>query len=137
MHTKMELNGDIDSARLPGLPAVPCTELSGRYDTLFKTIVGSGWAVASDGNVESPTGYFARVEIPSREGERDEMLEAVIQFDDKDLRKKFRELEPGWYLTTEDSYGLIWVYWSNEVHVTDAYGHLVEEYDDWTDEDED
>jgi hypothetical protein len=130
----MELNGGLSGAVLPGLPAVLCTELTSRYDSIFKTIISAGWAVASDGNVESSVGYFARVEIPADEGERDEMEKAVC--DVWSDRKIFRELESGWYLTQEDNNGLIWVYWSNESHVTDAYGHLVEAYGEWESSDD-
>lgn len=130
MHTRMELNGRPKSARLPSLNT-PATELASKYDNLFKTIISAGWAVASDGNVEAPSGYFARVEIPAG-SERDSFIDMLSEW--PDLVKLFGEIEPGWYLTQENESGIIWVYWSNEPQVTDAYHRLGEQYTEWENE---
>lgn len=36
---------------------------SSELEGLFREIVTAGWANQSDGNVEAPTGYFAKVTI--------------------------------------------------------------------------
>jgi hypothetical protein len=129
-HSKMELNGDWDAVRLPNL-SLPATELSAKYDSLFKTIISAGWAIASDGNVEAPCGYFAKVEIPEHDGERNEIREAVTH-SDPDLGKLFDELEPGMYLTQENEAGLIWVYFASDVAIHDCYVQLEGEYTEWS-----
>lgn len=128
MDTAMELNGGFEGTVLPGL-GTPATELSSKYDNLFRTIISAGWAVSSDGNVEAPCGYFARVEVPTHPGERANFYDMLHEW--PDLAKQFDEVEPGWYLIVENDQGLIWVYWSNEPQVTDAYYKLMKEYDQW------
>lgn len=102
-----------------------------QYDGLFKTIVSSEWGERSSGNVESPSGYFALVEIPSSEGERHEMVEALEV-------GEFILPDPGWYLTIENNGGLIWVHqYQSHYSAQREYNKLERLYVAWdTDEDE-
>lgn len=79
-----------------------------RFDNLFRQIITAGWNVKSDGEVESPTGFFALVEIPTKyTGEYYEMLLAV---EGEPLQLPWNELESGWYVTVENSDGIIFVF---------------------------
>lgn len=112
--------------------------LHNKYDALFKHIIGAEWCVKSDGNVESPSGYFALVEIPSHTGEFAEMLDAIntglpesMQFPEEDWP------EPGWYVTMETEAGTIWVasYPSKSI-AEQTYQTLAKHYNEWATEDE-
>lgn len=89
-------------------PASP-DMVASEYDGLFKSIITAGWNTESDGNVESPYGFFALVELPAHEGEFTELAEAVFE-DDTEAIEQLRNLPRGWYFTMENSDGLIWVY---------------------------
>lgn len=78
-----------------------------KYDSLFKEIITAGWCIKSDGHVESPQGYFALVEIPAHRGELVEMFDAV---EPQSLGDLDEWPESGWYVTVENSDGLIHVY---------------------------
>jgi hypothetical protein len=108
-------------------------ELDARYDNLFKTIVSSGWSEQSDGDVESPQGYFAVVEIPYSEAERQDMANACdLGWDHEDWP------DPGWYVTTETDRGLIWVYeFASSIGAHRRYDALVKDYGDWASDDGD
>lgn len=101
------------------------------YDSLFKSIVTEGWCVSSTGDVESPTGYFSITEIPAHDGERDEMWAAVLDETtgldiDADLP------DPGWYLTIEESNGMICVFeMKHKEQAQVAYQKYEKDYDDW------
>ena len=101
--------------------------LSLDYDPLFKAIVTGDWSIESDGDVESTTGAFALVEIPHHAGELAEMQDA---FNDPDT--DYTWPDPGWFVTTEDSNGQIWVYeFASEREATVAYRKLIDEYTEW------
>lgn len=102
--------------------------LAGKYDRLFKSIVSSGWANESDGNVESVTGYFALIEIPSNIGELQEMQHAV----DESSLIEDEWPESGWYTCYENSDGLIFVFeWRNEAAARDWYSKQEELFGRW------
>lgn len=75
------------------------------YEAAFKQIITAGWAVKSDGHVESPSGFFAQVEIPGHWAELRDMLDAVEL-----TREDVDGLEQGWYVTKENSDGIL-TYW--------------------------
>ena len=99
------------------------------YDPIFKAIISAGWNVSSDGDVESMTGHFSLTEIPSHSKELLDMQEAV---DPSRLYLESPWPTPGWYVTTENSDGQIFVYqFPNKVWAELAYKKLEEEYLDW------
>lgn len=65
---------------------------------LMQTAITQGWANQSDGDVESPTGYFARVEIGA---DWEEMRDALEYDGDKP--------KDGHYCVVEDSNGSVWI----------------------------
>lgn len=102
---------------------------SGRdLDTAFKAIVAAGWAMKSDGNVEAPTGYFAK--IPISKEELPELMDAVFgHVDDPDEVT----IEPGYYVTKENSDGIIWIWKYNAKFLMDShYASLEREYAEWS-----
>jgi hypothetical protein len=105
----------------PVLPDSPRL-LASKYDGLFKQIITAGWAVKSDGNVESPLGYFALVEIPSSSGERDEMSGA-LELNEHD-QQLFEELTSAWFITREMNTGIIYVYQCGELFAKTWYDRL-------------
>lgn len=107
------------------------TYLGAKYDNLFKAIITAGWNVKSDGAVDAPTGFFAVVEIPSHEGELEQMKDAVDP--DGDLTWG-DDLQPGWYFTYEDDLGFIHVYKAASKHFAEvAYADAEKQYSEWQD----
>jgi hypothetical protein len=104
------------------------------YDNLFKTIVCGGWNIKSDGDVESPSGFFALVEIPKPGGELDEMSGALEL--DEEMQRQIEDLassiSTGWFVTHENSDGLIFVYeMPSELAAKHAYSELEAEFAKW------
>jgi hypothetical protein len=119
-----------DEMHVPGAPRL----LDAQYDNLFKTLVTAEWCVKSDGNVEAPTGYFSITEIPAHEGEFREMYAAI----EDSLEPEFTVDEAwpaaGWYVTIENSDGVIFVYEViNEAEAKYIFAELEKQYLDWTD----
>lgn len=89
----------------------------------FRTIVSSGWANLSDGNVEASTGHFALVRI-----EAAELAELVEAFEDYFTTT----ISPGNYLVVEDSDGNTEL---TEYYMLDGalevYNHLSREFAIW------
>ena len=110
-------------------------------ETVMQNIITAGWAVKSDGHVESPTGHFALVEIPEHMGERDEMMDAVYETTDAvfgdDWEDEYILPESGWYIVTEDSQGFVHLYrHSGENAAKAAYARFEREYSTWNGADE-
>ena len=97
------------------------------FDATFRALVGSGWCVKSDGHVESPQGYFSITEIPSNEGELNEMKDA------QDYAYVWPEA--GWYVTIENSDGFIFVYpMKDEEQAILVYTKLADAFAKWDNE---
>lgn len=104
-------------------------ELSSKYDRLFKEIVPAGWCDESSGNVEAPSGYFSIISYTPLD-----RASFVDMLDDTDLIDLFDELESGFFLTQENSDGLIWVYHGPESAIRSIYAMLGEVYCAWEDD---
>lgn len=118
------------SVHAPGMPRL----LHDKYDPLFKEIVGSSWCVRSSGNVEAPSGFFSVTEIPDNVHELDDMRDALIER----LEGTFDDLAawpaPGWYVTVENSDGIIFVYEvRDEVEANFQFANLEDQFDVWSD----
>lgn len=111
--------------------------LSSRYDRLFKSIIGIGWAVKSDGEVDSLSGFFALVEIPAHEGEFNELLDALNVGQPEALCYEESEFPAsGWYTTVETSTGFIYVFeHATEAAAVEAYKESLYKYMQWLDGD--
>lgn len=109
--------------------------LDAKYDNLFKQIVTAQWGVKSNGDVESPTGYFGLVEIPSHVGERNEMRDAVFgdePFSDDEFTNLTSWPDAGWYITQEMDSGIIWVYrMASQAGAEREYAKLERTYAEW------
>lgn len=107
--------------------------VASRYDNFFKQLITAGWNVSSDGDVESPWGFFALVEIPEHSGELAEMVAAVwLEASDEEFRQMAAELPAGWYTTCENSDGIISVYeMTNELIAKHVYSEREKAYADW------
>lgn len=112
--------------------------LHGQYDRLFKGIVSGGWDNESSGNVEAPCGFFALIII-----ERNECHEVWDAFGNEDyldegqLKWMWEGQLAGYYLTTENSDGIIHVWAYDEAHeARSAFNSLEEQYQKWDDETE-
>lgn len=77
----------------------------GVFGEVFKSIVNAGWGVKSGGEMESPSGFFTVVEIPSHDGERTEMREAVFS-EDAAGAALYDSVEPGWYFVEQTTQGI-------------------------------
>lgn len=107
--------------------------LDSKYDNTFKSIISAGWAVKSDGNVEAVTGYFALIELPSNDAERAELIDAVADSLDPDQLAELGDLTPGWFVSWEDSNGIIRVYRQDSQAVAEhRYADLERDYAVWS-----
>lgn len=95
-------------------------------DELFYVMTLEGWANESSGNVECPTGYFARItnNPPDIEGIRDAFPNESENVSDADII--------GHYLCQENSQGFWSVYsYDSEAELIRAYRVLDETYSEW------
>lgn len=100
------------------------------HDEIFRQIISTGWAVKSNGDVDSPSGYFAVVEIPGDTGSLAEMRDAV------EPHGEYRYLtnwpDPGWYVTLENELGQIFVYKTgSQITAMGEYYRLEADYERW------
>jgi hypothetical protein len=106
----------------------------GTTEGVFRSIANAGWGVKSDGDVEAPVGYFTLVEIPSHDGERAEMRDAVFG-ENLDEEAIFDKVEAGWYIVTQSSTGNIFVNpCKDEVEANKRYSNLEEGYSEFVGE---
>ncbi len=103
------------------------TMLDSKFDSLFKSIITAGWCVKSDGHVEAPQGYFSITEIPALPGELREMFEAV----EEGTWEEWYGLPSGWYFTTENSDGVIFVYPCSQADAEAAFSESLAGYSMW------
>lgn len=112
----------------------PSKLLDSQYDSLFKAIISAGWNVKSDGHVEASAGFFALTEIPDNMPELEQMQEAV----DNSATVDTDWPDAGWYVSTENSDGIIFVYeFPSKSAAEDAYEKLEADYTAWSDDNED
>lgn len=102
------------------------------YDPLFKAIITAGQARDTDGEVDSPTGHFALIEIPEYLHELAAMRDEV----DPDSSLTNDWPESGWYFATENSDGVITVYKGKHHTVANAFAAARTDYGEWLDRDE-
>ncbi len=103
------------------------TMLPNKFDSLFKAVISAGWCVKSDGHVESPQGYFSVTEIPEHLGELKAMQDAV-----EEGQTPWTDWPPsGWYFTTENSDGLIFVYPCSQADAEAAFSESLAGYSMW------
>lgn len=95
-------------------------------ENALKQIITAGWAMKSDGDVEAPTGYFAK--IPIAANELSELLDAVFGA----TNPPEAQIEPGCYVTKEDSAGNMWVWKYDNKYMMDVmYARFEREYAEW------
>lgn len=102
------------------------------YDNSFKQIISGGWAQQSDGNVEAPTGFFALIPISREDLKREggSLWDAI--FNEDDYSRSLEVPRPGYYVTTENEQGIIWVYRYSDLNSASAmYDKLEDEYLKW------
>lgn len=121
------MSHDSDQALVDFLRA-ESTLYIGEFDNFFKELITAGWNVSSDGDVESPFGHFATVEVPLDNGELNEMGDAMEWSSDQPIPPR------GWYFCRENSDGIIFVYHSTEVAVKAIFEAYSKEYAKWGDE---
>ncbi|QBZ72291.1 hypothetical protein SEA_CIRCINUS_249 [Streptomyces phage Circinus] len=108
---------------------MPLGKFDSDRDELFYVMSLEGWANESSGDVECPTGYFARIsngrsDIPSI---RDAFPEESRPVSDDEI--------VGHYLLQENSQGFVSVYdYASEWQLTRAFRILEETYSEWTDD---
>lgn len=101
-------------------------------EALFDAMVNDGWANESSGNIEAPTGHFAR--ISNSDNELAEVLQAFEDVTD-DYGMPAREDIVGHFLVITDSLGFIHIsrYGSEAALIAD-YRALEAEYNNWESE---
>lgn len=104
-------------------------------ENVFQCIITGGWANESDGNVEAPTGAFARVSST-----RDEVMGwpggmAQAFSDELSMYEVSPEELIGDFLVREDSQGNVFVTaYDNPIQLTRDYIALQDEYAMWDEE---
>lgn len=100
-------------------------------EAVLQAMVTGGWANEKDGEVEAPTGHFARVS--NSEAELSEVVEAfedVITAYDMDDTKELI----GHFLVREDDAGFVHVTeYDDEVSLTRDFQQLQDDYSLWAD----
>lgn len=105
--------------------------IHGTVHGAFRSIVSAGWNVKSGGDVEANTGHFAIVEIPTQDGERAEMRDAVFS-DNPDEEKVFDSIPAGWFVVIEDSQGNIGLVKADDKAEADQiFGIYEADYAEW------
>lgn len=103
------------------------------YDNSFKQIITGGWAQQSSGNVEcDSTGFFALIPISREDLNREggSLWDAI--FNEDDYSRSLEVPKPGYYVSTENNRGIIWVYrYSDLASAWAMYEKLEGEYAKW------
>lgn len=119
-------------------PNSDCEVLTSTWDNLFKVIIGNGWAEVSDGDIDSPVGYFALVPIGATDlvdAPGNLRAEFADDWPNVSLANEPR-LRTGWYITMENTRGIIWVFrFRNEADARAEYLARELEYNTWLDAD--
>lgn len=117
------------------MDAEPPLEGKGKFrsarDEVLYQISLEGWANESNGDVESPTGYFSRITITP-----EELREVTEAFSDtiEELGFKLTGSLVGFFLLTEDGQGFVEVdEFPDETALTQAYREREAEYLEWAD----
>jgi hypothetical protein len=98
-------------------------------EALFDAMVNDGWANESSGNIESPTGHFAR--ISNSLAELTEVLQAFEDVTD-DYGVPAADDITGHFLVTTNEQGFIYVTrYASEAALIAAYRELETEYNAW------
>ena len=101
-------------------------------DQILDAMAIDGWANASDGNVESPTGYFSR--ISNDVADIVSIIDAFGGIGDVDF--DISELI-GHFMVAKDSQGLLYVWqYPSESALVAEYDTLVSEYSTWLGDDD-
>lgn len=111
-----------------------------KYDNFFKALVARDLVADATGNVESPSGYVALVNIPKDIYQFSEIVELISDlggldelFDEDGHPSKFPAA--GWYVTLENSMGMIFVHeFQREADARAAYIADHETYLKWVEE---
>jgi hypothetical protein len=102
--------------------------MSRDIDNAFKAIIASGWANQTDGDVESPMGFFTIIDMST---EREQITDILS---DADLDGAMEHIEPSWYITTEDSQGFLSYERSTEIAAKEWFKQMQKRYFKWSDE---
>jgi hypothetical protein len=89
--------------------------MSRDIDNAFKAIISAGWANQSDGNVESPTGFFSIIDMST---DRDILLDVL---DDAGLADTLDQIEPAWYTTMENDQGFLYYQKATSQHAAEQW----------------
>ena len=101
-------------------------------EAVLQAMVTGGWANESDGNVEAPTGHFARVSNSAAE-----LAEVVAAFDDVITAYGMDDTSElvGHFLITEDSQGFVFITaYDNPIALTRDFQALQDAYALWDEE---
>jgi hypothetical protein len=102
--------------------------LDSKYDNLWKAIITAGWNDESSGDVEAPCGFFT---ITSYSPADKAGFQDLLSHQDygSDFQTLFEELSTGFFLTTENDLGMIFVFHAEiESVARDWYAGMIESY---------
>lgn len=107
--------------------------LESRYDKIVDGLVMADWSNASNGDVESPTGAYALIEINSRD---DREFWSAVESVKQDLLLTESDHDtvpaPGWYISQRTSSGILYTFeFENETYAREVYSLLENEYAAW------
>lgn len=97
-------------------------------DELLYAMTLDGWANESSGNVECPTGYFARISNDPQD------VPSIRDAFPNETKGMSNAVMVGHYLLRENDQGFVYVSeFSNSVELIRAYRVLESEYSEWLD----
>ena len=100
------------------------------FDNAISAMIADSWAMLSDGDVNSPAGYFAIVEIDGSEKFQN------YSTDDDDLDNAIYTAEIGFYFFRENSDGNIFIeHFSSKDNAISRFAQYSESYMHWLDSD--
>lgn len=101
------------------------------FENALNVMLIDSWAMLSDGDVNSPAGYFAIVEIDGSEKSQN------YSTDDDDLDNAIYTAEIGFYFFRENSDGNIFIeHFSNKDNALARFAQYSESYTHWLDSDD-
>lgn len=100
------------------------------FNSACRKIITAGWHNAAGGDVDSPVGHIALIDLP--EAELPELLEAMGDELDHDEREAISESVNLTLLVVEDSYGWMGVVeYTNRAEAARKFEELHDAYLDW------
>ena len=107
-------------------------------ESIMQALITAGWNNKSNGDVESPTGHYAVVEIPKDDNELADMVDAILDMATGAEIVALCTSGRGFYTVTENSYGHVFINGPyTEKQTTEWFESKDDAYGEWVGDDND